>query len=206
MAKSSGGVRGRGSSAPAPRIVGFKESEKAVQLELQSESSILIQTPHIYREKNLTNTTKVWIPRSQIENGTLSEWIAEQKRNEVLENQTMWFYTRFRNSRITPIDFKGKFIDATGRTVDVRPTAREQQYKAERAKRSQAALESAKQTRAALVAKAKANGYKAHDRMKTRTLELMAEGKYQSKAERRAQQIETRRAILADIRNNNNRN
>ncbi len=33
MAKSSGGVRGRGSLAPAPRIVGFKESDKAVLLE-----------------------------------------------------------------------------------------------------------------------------------------------------------------------------
>jgi len=172
MAKSSGGIRG-GAAAP-PRIVGFKETDKAVQLQVEYSMSLGIWAYGEYFDKQKTSTIKVWVPKSQIENGTLSVWIGDQKLREVYHRDVDWYQERYRAKNIIADFDNWKFTDASGRTVEVKPNKRERE---QRAKLEQA-RSVANERRAELIAQAKANGYKAHGRLKTRTLEAMANGTY----------------------------
>ena len=75
--------------------------------------------------------------------------------------------------------------DATGKSVPIRKTKKEQEAYDKKQARKQEGFARAKVKRDALIEKAKANGYKAHSRMKTATLERMAEGTYQSSPKRK---------------------
>ncbi len=119
--------------------------------------------------RNRQGTEKVWIPKSQIENGSLSEWISSQKRDSIIDRGLYGNHI---------IDVSGRFYDATGREIPVKASSREQQWRAERDQRRQDNRARAQQNRADLIARARANGYRAHGRMKTRTLEAMAAGTY----------------------------
>lgn len=176
MGKTSGGNRGASS-----KIVGFAESEKAIQLEVRYSGEVAPKGGYVSSQvRDVSGTTKVWIPKTQIERGNISEWIASQKRDEI---ETYITSRRFMNAQVTHLNMT--FSDATGRGVKVKATKKEAQYKKEReAKRTQA-IENAKQRREKLVAQAKANGYTAHMRMKTSTLQKMANGTYQSKPEQK---------------------
>lgn len=170
MAKTSGGIRRGSTSASARRIVGFRETDKAVQVEYRYDMEYARSSAYASSMvRNRQGTEKVWIPKSQIENGSLSEWISGQKRDSVIDRGLYGNHI---------IDVSGRFYDATGREIPVKASSREQQWRAERDQRRQDNRARAQQNRADLIARARANGYRAHGRMKTRTLEAMAAGTY----------------------------
>lgn len=142
--------------------------------------------------RDVSGTTKVWVPKTQIENGNLSEWIASQKRGEIEDYVTS---RRFMNSQV--VHMNTTFSDATGKNIKVKPTRKETQYKKEREAKRKAALDKATKERTDLITQAKANGYSAHSRMSTATLTKMANGTYKSKAEQKRKRAEE----LAKLRN-----
>lgn len=174
MGKSGGSIRSGGG------IVGFRESEKALQLEVRYSGSVAPRggyTSSMVRD--VSGTTKVWVPKAQIERRNLSEWISSQKRGEV---EAFITSKRFMNAQVTHLDMS--FHDARGAEVKVKATKKETQYKKERERKRSDALAKAKAERSQLISQAKANGYKAHDRMSTATLTQMARGTYKSSRER----------------------
>ena len=180
MAKTSGGNRG-GGNRKKNKIVGFKETEKAIQIEARYSASVAPKggiASSLVRD--VSGTMKIWVPKTQIENGNLSEWIAGQKENEISDFITT---KRFLNAQVIWMDMK--LNDATGKAVGVKKTKKEQEAFDRSQARKQEAFARAKVKRDSLIEQAKANGYNAHSRMKTSTLERMAEGTYQSRPKRR---------------------
>ena len=162
MAKTSGGVR-KGSKASAPRIVGFKETEKAIQVEIRWAG----RNDGFWRggvSRETGGTEKVWIPKNQIEEGRISEWISRQKITDI-------------EIRKGADGVSAAFFDAKGKRIKV-GTRRDAQSAKIREANRQNALSAANARRESLVEQAKRNGYRAHMRMKTRTLEQMAAGTY----------------------------
>jgi hypothetical protein len=175
MAKTSGSNRGGQS-----RIVGFSETEKAIQIEVRYAMEVAPQGGFVSSlVRDAHGTTKVWVPKSQIENGALSEYISRAKTDEVREK----VLSRFNNGQVLHSDIIYK--DASGKTIPVKATKQERQWAKERQKKRDAALKKATDRREELVKKAKENGYSAHMRMKTATLERMARGDYRSKSGKR---------------------
>lgn len=178
MGKSSGGNR---SNRGGGRIVGFAESEKAIQLEVRYSGEVAPMGGFVSSQvRDVSGTTKVWIPKTQIEKGNISEWIASQKRGEIESYITS---KRYMNAQV--ISLSTSFSDATGKQIKVKATKKEAEYKREREAKRTAALNKAKQERVKLITQAKANGYKAHERMTTATLTKMANGTYKSKPEQK---------------------
>lgn len=189
MGKSSGGTR----SNRGGRIVGFAESEKAIQLEVRYSGEVAPMGGFVSSQvRDVSGTTKVWIPKAQIEKGNISEWIASQKRGEIESYITT---KRYMNAQV--IRLSTSFSDATGKQIKVKATKKETEYKREREAKRTAALNKSKQDRVTLIAQAKANGYNAHERMTTATLTKMANGTYKSKAEQKRERAEVNAKIRA---------
>lgn len=181
MAKTSGGVRGGRGSSKATKITGFKETEKAIQIEARYSASVAPKSGVASSlVRDVSGTMKIWVPKTQIENGNLSEWIARQKENEISDFITT---KRYFNAQVIWMDMK--LSDATGKAVGVKKTKKEQELFDRSQARKQEAFARAKVKRDSLIEQAKANGYNAHSRMKTSTLERMAEGSYQSRSKRK---------------------
>lgn len=188
MGKSSGGNRQGGG-----KIVGFSESEKAIQIEVRYMANVAPKGGYVSSQvREVSGTTKVWVPKTQIENGNLSEWIASQKRGEIEDYITS---KRYMNAQV--VRMNTSFNDATGKSIKVKPTKKESQFKKEREAKQKAALDKATKERTDLITQAKANGYSAHSKMSTATLTKMANGTYKSKAEQKRKRSEE----LAKLRN-----
>lgn len=176
MAKTSGGTRKVG-RPKTESIKPFKESEKAIQIEMlyQSRVSAFGGVSSQFGGDWKDGKAMVWVPKNQIENGNLSEWIAKQKSKEISD--------RFNNSHFNSqlVVSNTSFFDANGKKINVAPSKKEREWQKERDDKRKAALDKATKERDDLIEKAKANGYKAHSRMKTSTLMRMAKGTYQSK-------------------------
>lgn len=97
----------------------------------------------------------------------MSNWIADQKTGEI---EKILHYPDM-------ITKGAKFFDATGRRIEV-GTQRDVQRWERYVQNRQNALSAANARRESLVEQAKRNGYRAHMRMKTKTLEAMAAGTY----------------------------
>lgn len=170
MGKSSGGTRSGGG------IVGFRESEKAIQLEVRYYGEIAPYGGFVSSQvRDVSGTMKIWVPKTQIERGALSEWIANQKRVEVKQ----YILNKRFNAQV--IRLNTSFSDAKGKQVPVKPTKKEAEFKKKAAQKRDQALAKVRDEREKLIAKAKANGYKAHSRMRTATLQRMAAGTYKKK-------------------------
>ena len=83
MAKTSGSNRGGGGGSgksKESKIVGFKESEKAIQIEAKYSAEVAPKGGFVSSMvRDTSGTLKIWIPKTQIENGAISEWIGSQK-------------------------------------------------------------------------------------------------------------------------------
>lgn len=164
MSKSSGGIRKGG----IPKIVGFRETEKAVEVKMYLEATIAPNGGFSSSmTRDISTGVKVWIPKTQIENGNISEWIAKNKRQE-LESTLL---SRYNNGRI--LSSEVTFNDANGRYIKVAKTAKERAYALEKATK-------VANTRDELMKQAKANGYTVRNNLKTSTLRQMASTKKQS--------------------------
>ena len=170
MAKGSGGTRGGGASARGGSVAYFNETEKAVQLEMTVKANYYgtkgYKGDFVDQQKEFTQ--KVWIPKSQLENGKPTEWIAKQKAKEIMDyhspikNANKW-------SSMKGMDWSQgtyKLTDAKGKTVNTVMSKIEKQ--------KAAAFKKGAQTHDTLVAQAKSMGIKgAHGKMKSSTLAKM---------------------------------
>lgn len=85
MAKTSGGNR-TGVKSAGGGISFFRETEKAVQLQINYDLEIAPQGGYTSSmTKSKSGSANVWIPKSQIKNGELSNWIAKSKEREIGE-------------------------------------------------------------------------------------------------------------------------
>lgn len=84
MAKTSGNNRGTKSAGGG--ISFFRETEKAVQLELAYDITVAPSRGFTSSlAQDLIGREKVWVPKSQIQDGKLSDWIYNSKVKEVGE-------------------------------------------------------------------------------------------------------------------------
>lgn len=85
MGKQSGGTRKTGPNKSASNtIVGIKESDKAIMLTAHVEVNVSPEGGYTSSQsQQKIGSVDVWIPKSQIKDGMVSEWIAMQKLNEI---------------------------------------------------------------------------------------------------------------------------
>ena len=186
MSKSSGGVRKNGREAAkrktlkgkreeqtsqaqksaqteSYKIAPLRESEKAIQVQLTIDVSYAPSsgyTSSLVKDKTITEN--VWIPKSQIENNNLSEWIAKSKTQELLDRKL--------GSGVHVIRTNNLFLDANRREIAVAKNARERAFAEGRRAKVSAEREE-------LMRKAKANGHTVRQNLKTSTLREMASTK-----------------------------
>lgn len=90
MAKNSGSTRNkRPQQTKANIIEGIKETNKAIMLKMHFYIEYAPDggfVSSMVRDKE--GTIEVWIPKSQIKEGKITEWIANQKKQEI-ENKIM---------------------------------------------------------------------------------------------------------------------
>lgn len=167
MAKTSGGVR-NASRRKVPKIVGFRETEKAIEIKAYISATVAPQGGFVSSMTSEIDTgINVWIPKSQIENGNISEWIAKGKRSELIDK----ILSRYPNGEI--IHSEVTFNDAKGRVIKVAKTAKERKFADERAKKIA-------NMRSELLKQAKTNGHTVRSNLKTSTLRQMASTKKES--------------------------
>lgn len=177
MGRNSGGVRGGRST----KIVPFRESEKAIQVMVRYEAVVAPSsgfTSSMVREIN--SSTKVWIPKSMIENGNISEYANKLKTKEIEDSIKNRYLG---DPYIVRLDVG--YFDAKDKLVKVAKNKKERQWQKERDKQREQNFAKANQRREELVKKAKENGFTAHMKMKTSTLEKMANGTYVQKKRKR---------------------
>lgn len=147
MAKSSGTTRSSSSKTSAPTGYRYeRETEKAVLIKLRLYAEYAPEggfVSSMVRDRNID--TNVWIPKSQFENGQPTNWILQQKANEIAERYTPM------NGRV--LSTSAKFYDADNKEVKGVISAREKEWAKEReavhAERVAKGVEKAKETRIA---------------------------------------------------------
>lgn len=93
--------------AAQPKLQIVRETEKAIQTEVSAYVEFAPTggfTSSMVKDR--TYNLKVWLPKSQIKDGVPSDWIKQQKENDLLNDD--WLNTRFMNGRpvSVKIDFK----------------------------------------------------------------------------------------------------
>lgn len=119
MSKGSNTTRSSGASKRAmaatnsDSISPFRESEKAIQVQMRYSMDIAPNggfTSSMVQDR--MGAINVWIPKSQIKDGQISEWVANKQKQQ----QEKYFADRM-NGRI--ISSFVEFIDAKGKTIKI---------------------------------------------------------------------------------------
>lgn len=160
MAKGSGGTRTkRPSSKKIETNAGFeplKETEKAVMVNMTYEADVAPQGGFTSSMvKDIAGTMQVWIPKSQIKDGVVSEWIAQNKN----EDAQKLVLSKFTNGQI--LSSKVTFVDKNGKPIKVETS------------QTEAKLAAGLKKHDALLKQAKGLGLKAKVSMKSTTLQKM---------------------------------
>ena len=85
-----------------------KETEKAIQVEIVADVEYVPDGGYTssmvkYRTYNL----KIWLPKSQVKDGTPSEWITSKKENELREDS--WLNSRMLNGHVESVSISYKY-------------------------------------------------------------------------------------------------
>ena len=155
--RAGGGARGGGGGGRGYTYL--QESDKAVKVNMNIEVTYSGTGRNgEWQDVNKSINTQTWIPKSQLQGGKPSEWIAQQKVTEAMAANNP--NGRFGGMR--PHATSWSFSDANGKRI---PVAMSKQTKA----RIKGAND-----HASLVAKAKSMGIKGvHGRLKSSTLRKM---------------------------------
>lgn len=113
MGKQSGGTRTKSpSKAQTNQIIGIKESDKAIMLTAHVEVNVSPNGGYTSSmSQQLINSVEVWIPKSQIKDGMVSEWIAKQKLEEV-KKKMLSKYINYKDNGSTIF-----FTDKNGKAI-----------------------------------------------------------------------------------------
>lgn len=158
MSKGSGGTRSIGTSkVQSSSFAPVKETDKAVMVRMNYYLEYAPQggfTSSMVRDRE--GIIDIWVPKSQVKDGKLSEWIVKQKQKE-MEEKVMG---KVLNGQV--LDSKVSFSDKNGKQIKMDTSQAEKRFAAGKAKHD------------ALVAEAKSLGIKGvKQNLKSSTLEKM---------------------------------
>ncbi len=159
MAKGSGGTR---KQAPSKRgLEPLKETEKAIMIQLIYDIDVAFEGGYSsYMTSNKTGTLQVWIPKSQTKDGKITDWIAQNKKQEAED----FVMKKFVNAKVT--NSSVHFLDKNNKLISIDTSAKE------------AAMAKGLQKHDNLLAEAKTLGIKeAKINMKTSTIQKLINDK-----------------------------
>lgn len=127
MSKGNGGTRGSGRPASKPSYVYERETEKAVMVGVEvyvEYAPSRAFTSSLVRDRTLKGN--VWIPKSQIENGSPTNWILNQKAKDFVHDR-MGSAHIVNESWMQPV-----FRDANGKVIEGVMSQRQKTWQSER--------------------------------------------------------------------------
>lgn len=89
-------------------LVIVKETEKAIQVEIVADVEFIPCGCYVSSMvKERTYNLKIWLPKSQVKDGTPSEWITCQKEAELKEDS--WLNSRMMNGEVGRVSISYKY-------------------------------------------------------------------------------------------------
>lgn len=121
MAKNSGGTRKKYPSQKKYEYEFAKESEKAVMMTMKYSIEIAPRGGYVSSQVKYRNgAMNVWVPKSQIQDGKISDWIAQQKAEEAND----WVLSKFSFGQVISNDVH--FFDKNDKEIE-KATSKKQQ-------------------------------------------------------------------------------